>query len=274
MRHYCLQIITFLPFILSGCAHIDNMNQADSDYKHLLQEQIEAHHNEGFNTVFQHVIEDYTAFKRKLYLKLKETYASKFRKDEANQIEKILAGVTIKRNNQSYVGTDVFQAFQGQWRGDWIQNRQTTAYEQIWLPPYEIDGGLIAQKVIIRQWDNRRKKPSNEIVALNTYNPKNDIILGAVDVEGLERKNTRAPHLGFRIDPYTFIWIACFATKSENPSYSFFFEKVFTIDQVKHYKIRGVGFKWNRKSKKIVNLSWREGHYVQVGNMVAPSHVP
>ena len=100
------------------------------------------------------------------------------------------------------------------------------------------------------------------------------MILGAVDIESSERKTTYAPHLGFRVDPSTFIWIGCFATKSKNPSYSFFFEKVSTIDKVKHYNIRGVGFNWNRKLKKMVNINWREGHYVQLRTTVSSYHIP
>ncbi len=65
-------------------------------------------------------------------------------------------------------------------------------------------------------------------------------------------------------DPTNLIWVACFGTDSENPSYSFFFEKVSTIDGINHYKIKGVGFNWNRKLKKIDNINWREGHYIPV----------
>ncbi|UCD77071.1 MAG: hypothetical protein JSW26_16775 [Desulfobacterales bacterium] len=274
MRHYSIHITFFFLFISIGCASRNNANQVDSDYEILLKEQIQAHRNAGFNPPFQQVIEDYRTFKRQLYSEIKEKYVSQFRKDEFNQIEKILLGLTPKRRNRLDVGADVFHRFQGRWRGKWIQNRKTIVYDQIWFSPYEIEGGLIAQKVIIRQWDDRNEKPANAIAAINTYNPKNNMILGAVDVERSKRKNTHAPHLGFRIDPSTFIWIACFATNSKNPSYSFFFEKVSTIDQVKHYKIRGVGFNWNRKSKKLANINWREGHYVQVRTAASPSYAP
>ncbi len=179
--------------------------------------------------------------------------------------------MTPETKKRSDLGTDVFQRFQGQWRGEWIQNRESTIYDQIWFTPYKIDGGLIAQKVIIRKWDARNRKPINEIAAINTYNPKNNLILGAVDVHRSERKSTYAPHLRFRIDPHTFSWIGCIAASSSSPAYSFYFEKVSTIDQVNHYKIRGVGFIWNHKSKKLVNINWREGHYVQVGSATSPS---
>lgn len=274
MRPYSLQVIVFFLFIIIGCASFNNTNQVDSDYQILLKEQIQAQHNAGLNTPFQHVLEDYKVFKKQLYFLIKENYISQFREDEFNQIEKILVGSDSKKWNRFDPGGDVFRRFQGQWRGEWIQNRKTTTYDQLWFSAYEIDNGLIAQKVIIRKWDARNEKPFNEIAAVNTYNPKNNMILGAVDVERPERKTAYAPHLGFRIDPSTFIWIACFARNSKNPSYSFFFEKVSTIDQVNHYKIRGVGFNWNRKSKKIVNLNWREGHYVQLRTKLSPAHMP
>ena len=265
-----LLIIFFSLFILIGCASFNVNRQVDSDYRILLEEQIRAHHNAGFNTPFRQVIDDYAAFKSQLYSTIKEKYPSQFRQAEFNQIEIILVGLTPERKKRSDLGTGVFQRFQGQWRGEWIQNRERTIYDQTWFTPYEIDGGLIAQKVIIRKWDDRNKKPINAIAAINTYNPKNNLILGAVDVQGSERKSTYAPHLGFLIDPHTFIWIGCIAASSSNPSYSFYFEKVSTIDQVNHYKIRGVGFNWNRKSKKLANLNWREGHYVQIEPVISP----
>jgi hypothetical protein len=274
MRRYSLQIITAFLFIFTGCASFNNNTQVDSDYKILLKEQIEAHHKAGFSSPFQQIIEDYKAFKRQLYLAIKEKYVSQFRENEFNQIKKLLIGVTPKRKDQLDVGADVFHLFQGHWRGTWFQNWETTTYDQTWFSPYKINGGLVAQKVIIRKWDNRNEKPTNEIVAINTYNPQNHKILGAVDVEGPERKKAYAPHLGFRIDPSTLIWVACFGTDTENPSYSFLYEKVSTIDHVKHYKIRGVGFNWNRKSKKLVNINWREGHYVQVRPRVSTSYNP
>jgi len=274
MRHYSLQTNIFFLFIFIGCAFFNNSNQADLDYKILLKEQIKAHQDTGFNTPFQQVLKDYTIFKRQLYSALKEQYVSHFLEDEFNQIEKILLALTPKRMEWDDLGTNVFHRFQGQWRGEWIQNRKTTTYDQLWFSPYKIEAGLIAQKVIIRQWDSRNEKPLDEIAAINTYNPKNNMILGAVAVGRSERKTLYAPHLGFRIDPSTFIWVACFAANSKKPSYSFFFEKVSTIEQAKHYKIRGVGFNWNRKSQKIGNLNWREGHYVQVKTKVSLSHIP
>jgi len=271
MSHAGLKIIIFSLLTLIGCASFNNTTQVDSDYQILLEEQIRAHHDAGFNTPFRQVIDDYATFKRQLYSKIKEKYLNQFHKDEFNQIEIILVGVAPGRKNRSDPGADVFGRFQGQWRGEWIQNRARTTYDQIWFSPYETDGGLIAQKVIIRKWDERNEKPINEIAAINTYNPKNNWILGAVDVQKSERKGTYAPHLGFRINPQTFIWIGCVAANSSNPSYSFYFEKVSKIDQVNHYRIRGVGFNWNRKSKKIININWREGHYVQVGAEVSAS---
>ena len=271
MTNYGYPTIIFFLFISIGCASFNSTGQVDSDYNILLKEQIIAHHNAGFNTPFQQVIDDYSTFKRQLYLKIKEKYVNQFRNDEFKQIESMLVGLTPERKNQVALGTGVFQRFQGQWRGEWVQNREKTTYDQIWFSPYEIDGGLIAQKVIIRKWDDRIEKPINEIAAINTYNPKNNLILGAVDVQRAEQKNTYAPHLGFRINPHTFIWIACFVVNSSNPSYSFYFEKVSTIDQVNHYIIRGVGFNWNRKSKQIVNINWREGHYIQLKTEVSPS---
>ena len=110
----------------------------------------------GFNTPFQQVLEDYTTFKRQLYSELKEKYISQFSENEFNQIEKILVGLTPKRVDWEDLGTNVFHRFQGQWRGEWIQNRKTTTYDQLWLSPYETEAGLIAQKVIIRHWDSRR----------------------------------------------------------------------------------------------------------------------
>jgi len=254
-----------------GCASFSSTSEVDLDYQILLAEQIRAHHNAGFNTPFRQVIDDYATFKRQLYLIILDKYASQFRQAEFKQIEIILAGLTPERKNEPALGVNVFQRFQGQWRGEWIQNRQRTFYDQIWFTPYEIDGGLIAQKVIIRQWDDRQQKPIKAIAAINTYNPTNNMILGAVDVQKSERKSTYAPHLGFRIDPHTFIWIGCIGGSSNTPSYSFYFEKISTIDQINHYRIRCVGFNWNRKSKKIVNLNWREGHYVQVGSVPSSS---
>ncbi len=254
-----------------GCASFNNTRQVDSDYEILLEEQISAHHKAGFRTPFRQVIDDYAAFKRQLYLLIKEKYASQFRQVEIRQIEIILTGLTPARKNEPALGVNVFQRFQGQWRGEWIQNRQKTIYDQTWSAPYEIEGGFIAQKVIIRRWDDRRQKPIDEVAAINTYNPKNNLILGAVDVQKSERKSTYAPHLGFCIDSHTFIWIGCIAANSGNPSYSFYFEKVSTIDQVNHYEIKCLGFNWNRKSKKIVNPNWREGHYVQVGTLASSS---
>lgn len=276
MKNCRLQIIIFISVTFIGCGSFNITKHADSDYKILLKEQIEVHRHAGFNSAFQQVLEDYKLFKRQLYFAIKEKYSSQFREEELNQVEEILVGRTPKSKirNLLELETDVFQGFQGRWRGKWIQNRKTTAYDQLWFPPYETDDGIIAQKVIIRKWDDRNEKPLNEIAAINTYNPKSNMILGAVDIESSERKTTHAPHLGFRISPSTFIWIACFATKSKNPSYSFFFEKVSTIGGIKHYKIRGVGFNWNRKSKKMANINWREGHYVQIKNMVSSSHIP
>ena len=274
MKASSLQITLLILITFIGYASFDITNQVDSDYKILLKEQIEAHRNPGFNSAFQQVLEDFTLFKRQLYLAIKQKYTNQFREEELTQVEEILAGPTSKGGNQVDFEKDVFRQFKGQWRGKWFQNRKTTTYDQLWFTPYETDSGLIAQKVIIRKWDDRKEKPLNEIAAINTYNPKNNMILGAVDIERSGRKATSAPHLGFRINPSTFIWIACFATKSKNPSYSFFFEKISTIDKVKHYKIRGVGFNWNRKSKKMININWREGHYVQVRTTVSSSHLP
>jgi len=271
MTHAGLRIIFFLLFLLAGCASFSNTSQIDSDYQILLAEQIRAHHNPGFNSPFRQVINDYGNFKRQLFLIIKEKYADQFHPDEFRQIESILAGVNPERKIKPDLGVNVFQRFQGQWRGEWIQNRQKTIYDQTWFAPYEIEGGLIAQKVIIRQWDGRRQKPIDEIAAINTYNPKTNLILGAVDVQRSERQSTYRPHLGFRIDWHTFIWVGCIAANSGNPSYSVYFEKVSTIDQVNHYKIKCLGFNWNRKSKKIVNPNWREGHYVQVGTLASPS---
>lgn len=265
MRHAGLGIIIFFLTILVGCASLNNSRQVASDYQNLLAEQIRAHNNSGFITPFRQVIDDFATFKRQLYLIIKEKYANQFSRIEFGQIEVVLAGVPLEGKNKPALAVDVFRQFQGQWRGEWIQNRQSTIYDQIWFTPYELDGGLIAQKVIIREWDGHHQKPFNAIAAINTYNPANNRILGAVDVHKSARKSAYAPHLGFYIDSHTFIWIGCIAADSNTPSYSFYFEKISTIDQVNHYRIRGVGFNWNRKSKKITNPNWCEGHYVQIG---------
>jgi hypothetical protein len=265
LRRYRLQAVISIFFVMfTGCAFISNSNQVDSDYKILLNEQIEIQDNEGLNVPYQQAMEDFQAFKELLYSAIEKKYADQFREDELNQIKQLLTEEISPQKYQSDVGTAIFQRFQGSWRGQWYQNRRSTTYDHSWSPPYIINGGLVAQKVIIRKWDNRNEKPASEIVAINSYNPENQMILGAVDVAGPDRKNTLAPHLGFYIDPSSLIWIACFGNDSENPSYSFFFEKIYIIDQVNHYRIRGVGFNWNRRSNRLININWQEGHYVQV----------
>ncbi len=264
MRKYGPQIAIVFLFIFAGCTSFNTTDQEDLDYKILLEEQIEVQFNAASNTRFQQILEDYKAFKKQLYSAIRDRYNDQFREDEFYQIQKLLLGVRSERRNRLDRTVDVFHRFKGHWRGDWFQNGKMTTYVQTWFSPYKINDGLIAQKVIIRRWDNRNEEPTDEKVAINTYNQKNDMILGAVGVEQPGRKKTYAPHVGFYIDPTNLIWVACFGTDSENPSYSFFFEKVSTIDGINHYKIKGVGFNWNRKLKKIDNINWREGHYIPV----------
>jgi hypothetical protein len=78
MTNYGYPTIIFFLFISIGCASFNSTGQVDSDYNILLKEQIIAHHNAGFNTPFQQVIDDYSTFKRQLYLKIKEKYVNQF----------------------------------------------------------------------------------------------------------------------------------------------------------------------------------------------------
>ena len=264
MRSHGPQITIVFVLILAGCASFNTTNQEDLDYKILLEEQIEVQFNPVSNIRFRHVVEDYKAFKKQLYSAIKEKYNDQFREDEFCQIQKLLLGVRSDRRNKLDGTVDVFHRFKGHWRGEWFQNGKMTTYDQTWYSPYKINDGLIAQKVIIRRWDNRNEKPADETVAINTYNRKNGMIFGAVGVEQPARKKSFAPHLGFYIDPTNLIWIGCIGTNSENPSYSFLFEKISTIDGIKHYKIKCVSFNWNRKLKKLEDINWREGHYIPV----------
>ena len=264
MRGHFTQIAIVFLLIVAGCATFNATNQEDLDYKILLQEQIDVQINAASDIRFQQIIKDYNTFKKQLYSAIRNKYNDQFREDEVYQIQRLLLGVESDRRNQSVGTVDVFQSFQGHWRGEWFQNGEMTTYDQIWFSPYKINDDLIAQKVIIRRWDNRNEKPAKETVAINTYNQKNDMIFGAVGVEQPWRNKSYAPHLGFYIDPTKIIWVGCFGTDLENPSYSFFFENVSAIDGIKHYKIKGVSFNWNRKLKTISNINWREGHYIPV----------
>jgi hypothetical protein len=264
LRRYRLQAVISIFFVMfTGCAFFNNTNQVDSDYKFLLKEQV-TQHKAGLKVPYRQVMQDFQAFKELLYSAIKERYADQFREDELNQITQLLTKEIPAKQYQSDLSNTIFQRFAGSWRGNWFQNGRTTAYDNFWSSPYVINGGLVAQKVIIRKWDSRNEKPANEIAAVNSYSPKNQMILGAVDVARLDRKSTHAPHLGFYIDPSTLTWIACFANDSDNPLYSFFFEKVYNIDHINHYRVRGVGFNWNRRSKRLTNINWQEGHYIQI----------
>lgn len=273
MRYRIQVILVLFPAILWGCNFHKKNQQADSDFKILEQEQIEAQHHEGLIPPFRQVIKDFQEFKTKLYSAIKEKYVSRFRKYEIDKIKKLLTGSTPDNKYPSDAGMAILSRFCGQWTGQWFQNGEMSRYDQIWSQPYAIGDSFVAQKVIIRKYSKRRQKYINDKVAINSYNPKNHLFLGGVDVKRPERKGAYAPHLGFLIDSSTLVWIACFGSGLENPSYSFFYEKITPIDQVNHYIVRGVGFKWDRRSKRIVNINWREGHYVQVGPMASPSFI-
>mgnify|MGYP000131157983 CR=1 FL=1 len=266
-------MLVLFPAILWGCIFHKKNQQADSDYKILVQEQIKAQHHEGLIPPFRQVIEDFQEFKRQLYLAIKDKYVRRFHKDELNKIKKLLTGSTPDNKYPPDAGTAILNRFCGHWTGQWFQNGEMSRYDHIWSQPYAIGDGFVAQKVIIRKFSKRHQRYINNKIAINSYNPKNRLFLGGVDVKRPERKGAYAPHWGFLIDSSTLAWIACFGNGLENPSYSFFYEKITSIDQVNYYKVRGVGFKWDRGSKRIVNINWREGHYVQLEPIASPSFI-
>ena len=72
MRRYSFQVgISIFLVMFAGCASFNNTNQADSDYKILLREQIETQHKEGLTVPYQQVMEDFKTFKELLYSAIK-----------------------------------------------------------------------------------------------------------------------------------------------------------------------------------------------------------
>jgi hypothetical protein len=168
LRRYRLQAVISIFFVMfTGCAFFNNTNQVDSDYKFLLKEQV-TQHKAGLKVPYRQVMQDFQAFKELLYSAIKKRYADQFREDELNQITQLLTKEIPAKQYQSDLSNTIFQRFAGSWRGNWFQNGRTTAYDNFWSPPYVINGGLVAQKVIIRKWDNRNEKPANEIAAVNS----------------------------------------------------------------------------------------------------------
>ena len=67
MRYRIQVILILFPAILWGCNFHKKNQQADSDFKILEQEQIEAQQHEGLIPPFRQVIKDFQEFKTILY---------------------------------------------------------------------------------------------------------------------------------------------------------------------------------------------------------------
>lgn len=227
------------------------------EYNDLVKQQVLAH--EGKDQDFNKLISEFSHIHPKLVLILDKYF-------QVNESKKIkTAFENLKVNNKKIHNTDhgtpVFHKFHGHWNGIWSQFDTHNHYDHDWFPPEKIKT-LVFQKVIIGEWNKRLNMRINEVPAINTYNIKTGLVLGGVDYDKNSNK-THAPHLGFYVDEHTLIWLARFTNKKIS-YYSLYFEKIEDNKSNKEYKIRGIGFYWDSKLKKIIQPHYKSGNYQQV----------
>lgn len=164
------------------------------------------------------------------------------------------------------LGTPVFHRFHGHWRGVWRQDGKDQIYDHDWFPPETLQGNnsdLIIQPVTMGAWDQFKKIRKKTTIAINGYNKLSGVILGAVGVIG---NKSEAPHAGYYIDQNHLLWVASFATEqTERPYYSIYFERI-QENKTREYLIDGVGFHWNRKTKKIELPHFKKGRYEMISS--------
>lgn len=246
----------FIILFLGSCSLILK-DKIERDYSVLKTEQLRAHENRSKN--FDFTLKEVRKIKPLLLKIIKEKYSDNFSSKEHQLIEVAFTEDLFKDSED--LGSPVFHNFHGNWLGVWKEGKKVKYYHHTWYKPVK-ENNIIIQKVIIGDWDRKKKKRINEIAAINSYNQASGRIFGAVDINRKTYDQSQAPHIGFYINPYTLIWIARF-TDEENPYYSLYYEKIDPMKKPIEYKIKGIGFHWNSLNQKIFLHHWKEGKYLK-----------
>ena len=186
-----------------------------------------------------------------------EEIRTKLSNDKIKNVEKSLSGgrngySQKKALNELENGAQVFTAFEGKWYGEWNQNNRTSYWEHHWQSTElnESVSSHLLQPVLIKSETNKKT------IAINSFSIQTGVIIGAVGFNG---KNEKRPCIGFYIDSRTIIWISLEKTGHRRPNYSFFYEWLDTKSD--DYHIKGIGFSWDRKKRKITNVTNSSGIY-------------